>query len=81
MAGQAGGVLGAELGQLARSAFVSGMDLGPATGACVAAARCLLAVIVLPSRAAHDAEADTEDRGAGSELPGRPGTGQMVPPP
>ena len=56
VAGHLGGVLGAELAHLARSAFVSGMDLGLATGAGVAAAGCLIALIVLPSRAAHDAE-------------------------
>jgi len=80
VAGQAGGVLGAELAQLARSAFVSGMDLGLAAGACVAAAGCLLALIVLPSRAAHDAEAAADDRGAGAgagaEVTARPGTEQ-----
>ena len=67
VAGHVGGVLGAELAQLARSAFVSGMDLGLATGACVAAAGCLIALIVLPSRAAHDAEVGADDRAAGAE--------------
>jgi len=67
VAERVGGVLGIELGHLARSAFVSGMDLGLATGACVAAAGCLIALIVLPSRAAHKAEADADDRAAGSE--------------
>ena len=38
VAAHVGGFLGAELAQLARSAFVSGMDLGLATGACVAVA-------------------------------------------
>jgi EmrB/QacA subfamily drug resistance transporter len=50
VAARVGGFLGAELGQLARSAFASGMDLGLATGACVAAAGCLIALIALPSR-------------------------------
>jgi hypothetical protein len=45
-----GGILGAELGHLARSAFVSGMDLGLAAGAGVALAGCLIALIALPSR-------------------------------
>ena len=54
VASQAGGVLGAQLGHLARSAFVSGMDLGLATGACVAAAGCLIALIALPSRTPAD---------------------------
>jgi hypothetical protein len=67
VAKRVGGVLGAELGLLARSAFVSGMDLGLATGACMAAAGCLIALIVLPSRAAHDAEVGADDRAAGSD--------------
>jgi hypothetical protein len=45
-----GGVLGAQLAHLARSAFASGMDLGLTTAACVAAAGCLIALIALPSR-------------------------------
>ena len=67
VAERVGGILGVELGHLARSAFVSGMDLGLATGACVAAAGCLIALIVLPSRAAHNAEAGADDGAAGSE--------------
>ena len=51
VAAHVGGFLGTELAQLARSAFVSGMDLGLATGACVAVAGCLIALIVLPSKA------------------------------
>jgi EmrB/QacA subfamily drug resistance transporter len=54
VADRVGGVLGAELGHLARSAFVSGMDLGLATGACVAAAGCVIALLALPSRATAD---------------------------
>lgn len=50
VASRLGGVLGAELAQLARSAFISGMNLGLLAGACVAAAGCLVAVLVLPSR-------------------------------
>ena len=50
VAARAGGILGAELGELARSAFASGMDLGLATGACVAAAGCVIALVALPSR-------------------------------
>jgi hypothetical protein len=50
VAARIGGVLGAALGHLARSAFISGMDLGLATGACVAVAGCLIALIALPSR-------------------------------
>jgi hypothetical protein len=59
VAGRVGGVLGTELAHLARSAFVSGMDIGLATGACVAAAGCLIALLALPSRSdAADDEAE-----------------------
>jgi EmrB/QacA subfamily drug resistance transporter len=50
VAGQIGGSFGAGLAGLARSAFVSGLDLALTTGACVAAAGCVIALIVLPSR-------------------------------
>jgi hypothetical protein len=50
VASRVGGVLGAQLGHLARSAFASGMDLGLTTAACVAAVGCLIALIALPSR-------------------------------
>jgi hypothetical protein len=50
---------GAALGHLARSAFSSGMSLGLTTGACVAAAGCLIALLALPSRAAEEARALT----------------------
>ncbi len=45
-----GGVLGVLLAQLARQAFVSGMDLGMATGAAIAVAGALVALIWLPAR-------------------------------
>ena len=54
VAGHVGGVAGAALAHLARSAFVSGMDLGLTVGAAVAVAGCLLALAVLPSRPAED---------------------------
>jgi hypothetical protein len=50
-----GGPLGAALAHLARSAFISGMDLGLATGAIVAAAGGLLALAALPARPARPA--------------------------
>jgi EmrB/QacA subfamily drug resistance transporter len=50
VAAQVGGVVGDQLSHLARWAFVSGMDLGLAIGAGVAAAATLLALAVLPSR-------------------------------
>ena len=51
VAGRVGGVLGAELSHLARASFISGMDLGLAAGACVAAVGCLIALLALPARA------------------------------
>jgi EmrB/QacA subfamily drug resistance transporter len=50
VAGHVGGILGAGLAYLARTAFVSGMDLGLTVGAGVAMVGCLLALAVLPSR-------------------------------
>jgi EmrB/QacA subfamily drug resistance transporter len=50
VAGQLGGTLGSELAHLARSAFISGMDLGLETGAAVAVAGCVIALLALPSR-------------------------------
>ena len=61
VAAHVGGVLGAALAHLARSAFVSGMDLGLATGAFVAAAGCLIALLALPSRA-HVEKDESEPR-------------------
>ena len=52
VATHAGGALGAVLAHLARSAFISGMDLAMVTGAAVALAGCLLALLFLPSRPA-----------------------------
>jgi len=54
VAGHAGGLVGAELAGLARSAFVSGMDLGLSAGAAVALASALLALGTLPSRPLRD---------------------------
>ena len=48
VAARLGGQVGAELATLARGAFVSGMDLGLLTGACVALAGCAVALAVLP---------------------------------
>ena len=50
VAGQVGGTLGAELARLATTAFVSGMDLGLATGAAVGAVGVIIALLALPSR-------------------------------
>jgi len=50
VAAHVGGILGAALVHLARSAFISGMDLGLAVGAVVALAGALLALAALPAR-------------------------------
>jgi EmrB/QacA subfamily drug resistance transporter len=48
VAAKVGGVLGLELGHVARSAFISGMDLGLATAAAVVIAGAALALLTLP---------------------------------
>ena len=53
VAAGAGGIQGVMLAQAARSAFISGMDLGLRTGAVVAIAGGLLALATLPKRGAH----------------------------
>jgi EmrB/QacA subfamily drug resistance transporter len=50
VAARIGGTLGTQLESFARQAFVSGMDLGLLTGACVALGGCLLALAILPGR-------------------------------
>jgi EmrB/QacA subfamily drug resistance transporter len=50
VAARLGGTLGAQLSDLARTAFASGMDLGLRTGAVVALCGCLIALAALPSR-------------------------------
>jgi hypothetical protein len=49
-AARAGGTTGPPLIHLAKAAFISGMDLGLLTGAVVAVAGCLVALICLPAR-------------------------------
>ncbi|HTS95978.1 MAG TPA: MFS transporter [Streptosporangiaceae bacterium] len=56
VAAHLGGILGAALAQLARSAFISGMDLGLTVGAVVAVAGALVALATLPARPAPDGE-------------------------
>jgi EmrB/QacA subfamily drug resistance transporter len=53
VAARVGGALGAELAVAARSAFVSGMDLGMLTGAIVALAGFAVALVTLPGRASR----------------------------
>ncbi len=55
-----GGLTGALLATAARSAFVSGMDLGLQAAAGVALAGCLMALVVLPVRATLHATGDRD---------------------
>lgn len=50
VATRAGGQVGAELAGAAKAAFISGMNLGFLTGACVAVGGCIIALVVLPRR-------------------------------
>ncbi len=59
VARQIGGLTGQALAQFARSAFISGMDLGLLTAGIVALAGALFALLVLPSRPAPDEGAGT----------------------
>jgi EmrB/QacA subfamily drug resistance transporter len=68
VAAQAGGATGAALAHLARSAFISGMDLGLQTAAIVALAGALLALLALPSR--PEPESDVSE-----QHPSEPRTG------
>jgi EmrB/QacA subfamily drug resistance transporter len=61
VAARVGGQLGAELATAARSAFISGMDLGFRTGACVAIGGCVVALVVLPRRPARRDPASRRD--------------------
>ena len=74
VAAHVGGILGAALAQLARSAFISGMDLGLTVGAAVALAGCLLALAFLPSRPAGGDEPAAPAASAGTgAAPGQAG--------
>ena len=53
-AARAGGTTGPPLIHLAKTAFISGMDLGLLTGAVVAVAGCLVALICLPARSGRN---------------------------
>jgi EmrB/QacA subfamily drug resistance transporter len=73
VAAHLGGTLGALLAHLARSAFISGADLGVRTGAAVAVVGCLLALAALPARPPDDSDPvpDTPASTMRSGLPGR----------
>jgi EmrB/QacA subfamily drug resistance transporter len=66
VAARVGGVTGGLLSHLARSAFISGMDLGMITGSAVAAAAGLLALAALPSRPPRPPAQADPTRGAQS---------------
>ena len=66
------GLARATLEQLARGAFMSGMDLGMTVGAAVALAGVVLALIALPSRAAtRDADPTGAPPGSRGSAGGR----------
>jgi EmrB/QacA subfamily drug resistance transporter len=62
------GTTGAPLIHLAKTAFVSGMDLGLLTGAAVAVAGCLVTLICMPARSGRK----DQSTGTGRGLPLRP---------
>ncbi len=64
VAAQAGSAVGHLLTQVARSAFISGADLGLVTGATVVLAGCALALATLPARPRAEARPDTGVRPA-----------------
>jgi EmrB/QacA subfamily drug resistance transporter len=66
VAAHLGGTLGAALANLARSAFVSGMDLAMITGAAVALGGCLLALALLPARPATSGDRPRGGQGQAS---------------
>jgi EmrB/QacA subfamily drug resistance transporter len=66
VAARARGATGQILTHLARTAFVSGMDLGLLTGAVVATVGCLLALVWLPARSGA---APAPGRRSGSQTP------------
>jgi len=67
-AARAGGTTGSPLIHLAKTAFTSGMDLGLLTGAVVAVAGCLVALICLPARSGRK----DQSIGTGPGFPLRP---------
>jgi hypothetical protein len=62
-AARAGGTTGPPLVHLAKTAFISGMDLGLLTGAVVAVAGCLVALICLPARSGRNDQSLGTGRG------------------
>ncbi len=70
VAAHLGGAAGALLGHVARSAFISVMDLGLRTGAAAELAGCVLALVALPARPPTDRDPVTP----ATEDPTAPGT-------
>ena len=62
VAGHLGGATGELLANFARSAFISGMDLGLSVAAVVALAGALLALLALPSRTVAENETHPDER-------------------
>lgn len=71
IADQVGGGAGRSLAHLARTAFISGTDLGLRTAAAVALAGCLLTLATLPTRPQAPAPQPTAQPGAISAGPPR----------
>lgn len=66
VAERVGGRTGQLLDDVARSAFVSGMDLGLVVGSVIAAAGCLLALAALPARPSPERERRGDDVTSGA---------------
>ncbi len=62
-AARAGGTTWLPIIHLAKTAFISGMDLGLLTGAVVAVAGCLVALICLPARSGRNDQSIRTSRG------------------
>ena len=75
LAAHLGGQTGAALAELARASFISGMDLGLLTGAVVALAATVLALITLPGRSSAGQPAAGQPA-AGQPAAGQPSAGQ-----
>jgi EmrB/QacA subfamily drug resistance transporter len=70
IAGHVSGTLGAALAHLARTAFISGMDLGLAAGAIAAAVGGLLALAALPARPADTSQPPASPAAPSGQEPG-----------
>jgi hypothetical protein len=62
VAARVGGATGHLLAHVARSAFISGADLGLLIAAAVVLVGCVLALLTLPARPRADAEGDRRHR-------------------